>query len=229
MLETWRYCYHDYERIFLFVALNYLICATAFSTWKTMWFWGILILMYMLWGGIFRYYFKRKPYLRPQELLSSLIPSTKIMVLTVLIVTAFILLPLVPLFVPILPPDKLDKYSHFLQLSMQESDLLDSGINLLLVLLSPIILYRPFLAWISALIGRSRSLRFVWRKTVGNYWEFLLLAILIDVSMGGFYQGTLILGGNGYIALIPISVLIIYFNLVMAKIYEFFFETEQNG
>ena len=114
-------------------------------------------------------------------------------------------------------------YTAFLQSNMQtDNEVLNMLVNLVMVLFSPVIFYRPMMAWISTLLGRSGSLRFAWSKTKGNYWEFLLLAVVIDLSVTFIYKAVLLLGGNVYVALLPLSILIVYFNVVVAQIWQKF-------
>lgn len=222
--ESFGYCNQNPKMAALFVVLNYLTCAGVFYTWKSGWLWLVVAVMYVLWSGFFRYYFNRKPYLQFGPLASSLVPSTKILVLTVVVVSIFLLLPFAIIFIPNLPPKFVVHYSHFLQMSSQGgNDVLNTIANLVIVLFSPLIFYRPMLAWIATLIGRSGSLRFTWSKTKGNYWKFLLLAVIIDLSMSFVYKGVLLAGGSVYAALIPLSVLVVYYNIVLARLYEFFF------
>jgi len=218
-----EYCNKNPKVAVSFVVLNYLLCSAMVYSWKTFWLWLLAVMMYVLWGGLFRYYFERKPYFDIRIMFYSMIPSTKIVVLSVLVVSAFFLLPVLILFIPNLPEKFALNYAHFLKATMQQTDILDTILNVIIVLFSPIVLYRPMLAWIAALIGRSGSLRFAWEKTQGNYWEFLLLAIIVNLSFTLLYNGVLWFGGNIYIALIPISVLVVYFNIVIAKLYEHFF------
>lgn len=223
MRNSWSYCNHNPKAVALFAGLNYLVCAAAFFGWKTFWLWLILIAMYVLWGAFFRYYFNRKPYLLLRPLFVSLVPSTKIVVLSVLLVTAFLLLPFAILFIPKLPPQFVEMYTAFLQSNMQtDNEVLNMLVNLVMVLFSPVIFYRPMMAWISTLLGRSGSLRFAWSKTKGNYWEFLLLAVVIDLSVTFIYKAVILLGGNVYVALLPLSILIVYFNVVVAQIWQKF-------
>lgn len=223
MRGSWNYCNANPKSIALFCGLNYLVCAAMFYSWKTVWLWPVIALMYVLWGAFFRYYFDRKPYLVLKPLFVSLVPSTKIVVLSVLLVTAFLLLPFAILFIPHLPPEFVEPYTAFLQNNMQtDNEVLNTIVNVVMVLFSPLIFYRPMLAWISTLLGRSGSLRFAWNKTRGNYWEFLLLSIVIDLSLSFIYKAVLLLGGNVYIALLPLSVLIVYYNVVVAKVWEWF-------
>lgn len=222
--ESFSYCNQNPKMAALFVVLNYFTCAGVFYAWKSAWLWLVVAVMYVLWSGFFRYYFNRKPYLQLGPLVSSLVPSTKILVLTVVVVSIFLLLPFAIIFIPHLPPQFVAHYSHFLQMNSQGgSGDLNTIVNVVIVLFSPLIFYRPMLAWIATLIGRSGSLRFTWSKTKGNYWEFLLLAIVIDLSLSFVYKGILFVGGGVCAALIPISVLVVYYNIVLARLYEFFF------
>ena len=221
--EAFEYCNKTPKMVLLFVVLNYMLCSAMVYSWKTFWLWALLLVMYVLWGGLFRYYFERKPYFEYSVLFYSMIPSTKIVVLSVIVVSLIFLFPVMILFIPNLPDAFAANYAHFLKVTMQQTDILDAVVNLVVVLFSPVILYRPMLAWIAALLGRSGSLRFAWEKTQGNYWEFLLLAIIINLSVAFLYNGILWIGGNIYIALVPISVLVVYFNIVIAKLYEHFF------
>lgn len=223
LADALNFCLRFRQQVLLFSGLNYLFCAAAAYSWKSFWFWPVLVLMYMLWGGLIRWYFKRKPYLQPEALFYSMIPSTKIVVLSVLIVSAVLLLPVAVFFIPGLPAEFISGYSHFLQVTMQESDIMDTIVNLIMVLLSPVIFYRPVLAWISALIGRSGSFHQAWNRTKGNYWEFLLLAIAFDLLCALIYKGGLSIGISIYLLFLPLSFLLIYSNLVLCRIYEVFF------
>ena len=91
------------------------------------------------------------------------------------------------------------------------------------VFLSPIIAYRPFLAWISSLSGRSGSLKLAWDKTRGNYKEFLIIAIITNLSVAIVRWAVVTLGANDYVTLLFVAPVIVYFNLLSAKAYEFFF------
>lgn len=176
----------------------------------------------MFWSYFFRFYFNRRPYLEWQPIVSSMIPSTKIVVLSVLFVTILIVLPFAPLFMGF-SGEFFDRYSVFLQRYMQESDMVDLGLSLILMLASPVIIYRPFLAWISALIGRSGSLRSAWNRTRHNYWEFLLVALIFNFGFVAVQQFSSLVKAPLPVMLAVLSPIVVYFNVVMAKSYEFFF------
>ena len=153
---------------------------------------------------------------------NSLIPSTKIVVLSVVIGTVLIMLSMLPLFISN-SPEFLNKYTLFLQGDVEHRGMLFFVVNFLFILVSPMLAYRPFLAWIASLVGRSGSLRFAWKKTRGNYFEFLLVAIITNLSVAFVRWLVMYWGGNDYITLIFIAPVFIYFNVLSAKIYEFFF------
>lgn len=202
--------------------IAYLVGAAAISSWKSLFFWPILVVAYVLWGAYFRYYLGRKPIFDAVALTNSLVPSTKITVLSVLIVSVLILLPMLPLFINITPEFNL-AYARFLQGDFEQKHLLILVTDMVFLLISPWVVYRPFLAWISALAGRSGSLRFAWGRTKGNYKEFLILAFMTNFSIIWAKWLIDLLGGNDYITLILVAPLFIYFNVVSAKAYEFFF------
>lgn len=222
MNEAAEYCSTDWSHFVLFNLVAYFVGALALFCWKSLWFWPVLVLMYVLWGGFFRYYLERKPYFDLKALMFSLVPSTKIVVLSVVVGTIFVLLPLVPLFLD-LPPEFKAQYANLLQGDFEQNDVFMLVATILFLLVSPLIAYRPFLAWISALNGRSGSLRFAWERTKGNYAEFLLIGIITDLAISVVRWLILYFGGNDYITMLFLAPIVIYFNVLSVKAYEFFF------
>lgn len=206
----------------LFSGLNYITLVLGFYSWQKPIFWPLLFVIYVFWSFFFRFYFKRKPYLLLKPMISSMIPSSKILVLSVVFVTILVVLPFAPLFMG-LSGDYIDKYQMFLQNYMQETDVIDLGLNVILVLVSPVIFYRPFFAWISALIGRSGSLRSAWNKTTNNYFEFLVMGMVINFSVMIIQQTGVLFQAPVPLVLAFVAPLIVFFNIVIAKSYEFFF------
>lgn len=223
LAESWRYCRIHGQTNLLFAAVAYAVGALALFSWKSLFFWPVLVLIYVLWGSFFRYYLGRKPYFDIGALFNSLIPSTKIVLLSVVICTLLIVLPIIPLFWDI-SPEFNERYMHFLQGDLEQNEgMLVVFANLMFIVISPFIAYRPFLAWISALAGRSGSLRFAWDKTRGNYAEFLLIAVITNLSIMAARWVVWNLGGNDYVTLVFVAPVVIYFNVAAAKAYEFFF------
>lgn len=216
------YCRQNFVVLAGFTLLNYFLLVCGIYVWKTFWLLPIVFAAYVLWSYFFRYYFKRKPYLDLSPIFYSMVPSTKIVVLSVLFMSVLVVLPFVPLFLG-LSPEFNEKYAHFLQKYMQDSDWVDLGLNLIVVLFSPWLIYRPFLAWISALIGRSGKLGFAWSKSAGNYFEFLVISLAFNFGM--MFLNALVdhLGLPLFAAMFLFAPLFVFLNVVLAKIYEFFF------
>ncbi len=222
LVSSWQYCREKAKTMALFTLVAYVVGAMALFSWKSLFFWPVLILMYVLWGGFFRYYLQRRPYFDLGALFNSLIPSTKIVVLSVIVSTILVVLPLLPLFLNI-SPEFNEKYALFLQGDFEHEGVLVLVASLLFMLVSPQIAYRPFLAWVSALAGRSGSLRFAWERTKGNYGAFLLIALITNLGLMLIRWCIWQLGGDDYITLIFAAPMITYFNIISAKAYEFFF------
>lgn len=220
--DSWRYCISHGKAAFILTVIVYVVGALALFSWKHILFWPIMLVIYILWGMYFRFYFNRRPYFDYKVLFNSLVPSTKIVVLSVVIGTLLIMLPILPLFVSS-SPEFLNRYTLFLQGDVEHRGMLVLIANVLFMLMSPMLAYRPFLAWISSLIGRSGSLRFAWKKTKGNYFEFLLIALITNLSIAFVRWLVMYLGGNDYITLLFVAPVFIYFNVLSAKAYEFFF------
>ncbi len=216
------YMGNNVRPVLCFTVINFFMMLLGLYSWKTIWIWPAAAVYYVFWSYFFRWYFNRKPYLLVKPIISSMVPSSKILVLGAVFATILVVLPFAPLFMGF-SPEFNDRYMRFLQKYMQESDLVDLGLNVVLVLFSPLIFYRPFLAWISALIGRSGSLRSAWAKTGGNYWEFLLMALLFNFGVVAVQQLMEFMEVPLPFLLAALSPLVVYYNVVMAKSYEFFY------
>ncbi len=222
LISSLRYCLDDRKKSLSFTCIAYVLGILALLSWKSLLFWPVLFLIYVAWGTFFRYYFNKKPYINWHSLLNSMVPSTKIVVLAVVIGTILVVLPFVPLFLSI-SSEFNEKYLMFLQGDIEHVGMLVLIANVMFMIVSPMIAYRPFLAWISALVGRSGSLRFAWNKTKGNYVEFLLIAIISYLSVAVIRWIILLFGGSDYVTLLWGAPIVVYFNVLSAKTYEFFF------
>ena len=220
--QSYDYCRQNFKFAGVFALVNFFLLLLGFYTWSTLLFLPVAVLGYILWSVFFRFYFDKKPYFQIKPLFQSLVPSTKILVVSFLIIFVLMSLPFLPPFIG-LPPEYADAYARFLHLYMEETDVLDLALNLIFILISPLILYRPFFAWIAALLGRSGSLRMAWGKTRGNYWQFVMLVIIFNSAfllIGNVFS---ILPGGKFFEFLLRSPLFVYFNVVLAKAYEFFF------
>ena len=177
-----------------------------------------LAFYYVFWCFFFRFYFNRQPYLMFRKIFDSLVPSTKILFLTAVFGVGLSLLPLVLPF--LLPSEMIDGYTNFLREYMPE---LDWVLMLLLLLVSPLILYRPFMSWISSVIGRSGLLKTAFAKTEGNYWRFVIMAVIFNIVFVVLEGVDEMFDLPDILLMIVYAPLLVYFNVVIAKIYEFFF------
>lgn len=226
VLQAWNYVQTN-KRVFgLFVLANFLLLICGFkllgglgSIWFVFW----CVAYYWFTCFFFRFYFGRKPYFFSKKVVDSMVPSTKILFLTLALATVLAYLPFLPLFLG-LPVDVLDEYAiGFIQQYVDENKIYDIAIQLVLLFMTPLIFYRPMFAWVSSVIGRSGSLRNAWRKTKGNYWRFWLVALVCNVLalvVSGF---DLLLGNSSWIELGLGAILIMFGNVYMAKSFDFFF------
>ena len=216
------YCINNVRFCGMFGLIFYILGAGAVMSWQSWLFLPLMVLLYIAWGVFFRIYFERRPYFKWKSLFGSLLPSTKIVLLTVIVASLFVLLPLIPLFINISPEFNAN-YTRFLQGDLEQNGVFMLITNILFLLISPIIAYRPFLAWISALIGRSGSLKHAWQRTTNNYINFLGISLITDFSLTILRTIIIELGGSDYITMIFAALLLVYFNVVSALTFEFFF------
>ncbi len=176
---------------------------------------------YVFWCFFFRFYYNRRPYLLIRKIADSLIPSTKILVTLLVFATIISVLPYMPPFMG-MPLEMADSYLQFLE-DMQKMQLSDAFWTGFLTLIAPFLLYRPFMAWISAVIGRSGLIKTAMQKTRGNYWEFVLIIAMFNVTFAVLDKISFFLHLPHVVLWFLASPLIVFFNVVIAKSYDFFF------
>ena len=184
-----------------------------------------LFAYYFYWCAFFRFYYNKKPYLLTCDIFGSLIPSTKMFFLVIaMAVFLVIILPYLPLFMGFDDKYLLLFESYMMQLQKAPASTLNMIIlSSILILSFPLILCRPFLAFIASVQGLNGSLRKAWKKSVGNYWQFILLMFLINTPCLAVYEADNYLNCGGYLNLIFSSVFFVYYNVVFAKLYDFFY------
>ena len=96
-------------------------------------------------------------------------------------------------------------------------------LSIILIMILPFILCRPFLAFISSVQGLNGSLRKAWKKSVGNYWRFIIIMLILNLPCFLIMQTDKYFELNGYLNLLFNSFYLVYYNLVFAKIYDFFY------
>ena len=181
-----------------------------------------LVTYYVFWCVFIRYIQQHPPYFSLIRIFNGLIPSSKIMFINISIYLIIAVIPFIPLFMGFR-----DKYLEFFEWYMGIIDNHDSFIGtsifyIVMLLISPITITRPYLAWISSLIGKSRSIMDAYKRTKGNYWKFVICAIIMSGPFVLLYDldkaykiNTLIYAA----ACLPI-----YFNIVFLNIYKAFYK-----
>ena len=183
---------------------------------------------YIFWCFFYRYYYGLRPYFSAQVMMGSLAPSTKALFLIVALSCAIMLLPMVPLFLGF-NDVYMDIYERYLQPNagaMPENNLSSAVIITaygLMTLLAPVLICKPYLAWISSLRGQNSSFRKVGDKTKGNYWQFMIISALLLYPEAIASQLDLRYNLQGWLANTASTVIFIYTNIVFAKIYDFFY------
>ena len=215
------YCVENVKSVSAFVVVNLLFLLSSLllpGGYANPLFLIWLAVYYVFWCYFFRFYFNRKPYLMFRKICDSLVPSTKILFLTAVFALIFAAFPIVLPF--LLPVEMVDAYTNFLRKYLNE---LDWVMLLILLLISPLILYRPFMAWISSVIGRSGQLKTAFARTEGNYWRFVVMGIVFNVIFIVFEYLNRIIDVPQVLEMLVYAPLLVYFNVVIAKAYEFFF------
>ncbi len=215
------YCVENVKSVSAFVVVNLLFLLASLllpGGYANPMFLVWLAVYYVFWCYFFRFYFNRKPYLMFKKICDSLVPSTKILFLTAVFALIFAAFPIVLPF--LLPVEMVDAYTNFLRKYLNE---LDWVMLLILLLISPLILYRPFMAWISSVIGRSGQLKTAFARTEGNYWRFVAMGIVFNAIFIVFEYLNRIIEVPQILMMLVYAPLLVYFNVVIAKAYEFFF------
>ena len=210
----------------VFIAVNFLFSVAGFSIvggFKEPLFLILVLFYYAFWVYFFRFYFKLKPYFIISDTVSSFVPSVKILFIGAVFILALAFLPFVPLFLDNMSIEQKDEYLQMLQNYMQENKLVDLFLSVLFLFASPVIFYRPFMAWISSITGSGGSMRKAFAKTKGNYWRFVLLGLLLNLpfilwSQLSFYLPYM----NIWVIYLPVSIFFVYYNVVIARVYKFF-------
>lgn len=206
----------------IFAILNYIIVVVGIYTWSKPAFLLLTVIAYTFWSYFFRFYFNKKPYFQTKSLVSSLAPSTKILVIGFIVLTILIVLPFAPLFLGF-NGQYADHYLAFLKKYMQDSQAIDTMLGVITIFIAPYIFYRPFFAWIGSLIGRNGNVRFALAKTQGNYWQIVALLLILNIPFMMIDQLSNFFGFSLMLKLLLMSPLILYSNIVIAKSYEYFF------
>ena len=181
-----------------------------------------LVGYYVFWCIFIRYIPQHQPYFSLIRIFNGLIPTSKIMFINISIYVLLAITPYIPFFMGFR-----DKYLEFFEGYMAIMQSNNSLLSILLfyifiLLISPYTISRPYIAFIGAIIGRNRSIMDAYKRTQGNYVGFVKCAVFISSFIILFYGIDDMFKTNTKIVLM--SILPIYFNVVMINIYKVFYK-----
>ncbi len=219
------YCVQNWRMAALFSLVNMLFMIVGFkllNAWHDKMFLLWLVPYYMFWYFFFRFYFGRKPYMMTFKVFETLLPSTRILGLTLFFVTILIALPLV---IPFISGDEfwVERYLYHLQKYTEDSQMLNLITMLILSVASPFIFYRPMMAWIGSVVGRSSLLSTAYSRTKGNYWPFLMITFFFNLIFTCLELADGYWNAGGWLPILLGSPVVVFMNVVLAKTYEYFF------
>ena len=184
---------------------------------------------YIFWCVFFRVYYEKKPYFSVSKVCASAVPSTKMIFMTFGVILLFVLLPYIPLMMGFRNQYLIMFERYMAALQAPQMSLFNVAIfSMVFLSISPIIFCRPYLAWISALQGYSGSIKKVFKKTKGNDMAFVYLMLLLNLPCFIVYGVDTMLGCHGWFSTGFYSIYLIYFNIVFAKVYDWFYVSSAN-
>lgn len=214
-----------------FVALNFLFLGgfqfipKGFSNpWSMLW----LLLYYMYWCAFFRYRFQHKPYLTARVVFGSMVPSTKIFFITLTMAFLLVVLPYLPLLMGFTDEYLIFFEKYMLALQNVEADFLNVSVfTLILLLVSPFIICRPFFAYMASLQDMEAFMSKAFERTRGNYWRFVSLMAILNIPTMLVFEVDKILSCQGWFTVGFYALFFVYFNLVFAELDDFFYTKER--
>ena len=185
-----------------------------------------LVAYYIYWCIFVRYIQQHRPYFSLIRTLNGLIPTSKILFINILLYVLILTIPYVPLLMGFR-----DKYLECFESYMRFIESYNSIPGtvlfcLFLLLISPYTISRPYLAWISSLIGKSRSIMDAYKKTGGNYWEFVVCLGIISSICIISYGIDMVYKTETMFFTMPIFTT--YFNIVFIFIYKTFYQRRKS-
>lgn len=224
-INSTKYSLRKWHELSLFTVVHILLLIVGLkfiNGWHDKLFLLWIVPYYMFWCFFFRFYFDRKPYVMTTMIFDTLLPSTRILVLSVVITMLIISVPFLIPFIGIDSP-WVDSYVDHLQKYTEDTATINIVATIIMTIISPFIFYRPMMAWIGSLIGRSGLLSTAFARTKGNYWQFMtitvvfsLLSLLVEVLDNA-------LSMRSWLIIFLDSAIVVFLNVVIAKTYEYFF------
>ena len=185
---------------------------------------------YLFWCWFYRYYYHLKPYIFSKVIFGSLSPSTKALVIMFLVTVCIIFTPMIPLFLGFndVYLNFYEQYTAALENLSSPKDIGTSLIEicvvcLLLSLMAPALICKPYLAWISSLRGTNSSFKKAGNKIKGNYWNFVIISAMLLFPEAIFDRLDAILSLQSWLSYMVGTLIFVYTNIIFAKIYDFFY------
>lgn len=213
------------------VNMVYMLCLKAIpdgiqNPTSIVWF----VTYYIFWCFFYRYYYGLKPYFLSNAMLGSLAPSTKALFVLAALAMGIALAPMIPLFLGF-DDVYMDIYERYLQPATEMAAKGDIVLTLpetlvtysVLTLLAPVLICKPYLAWIASLRGQNASFRKVSDKIKGNYGQFVVISACLLFPEGICTQLDHYLNLQNWLDYTGSTIIFIYTNIVFAKIYDFFY------
>lgn len=189
-----------------------------------------LVAYYVFWCWFYRYYYDLRPYISGKIIFGSLSPSTKALVIMFLVMMSIVLLPMIPLFLGFndVYLNFYEQYTAAVESFSSPKDIWASladisVICLILSLLAPVLICKPYLAWISSLRGSNASFKKAGDRIKGNYGIFVILSILLLFPEAICDKLDDIFGLQNWLAYTCGTLIFVYTNIIFAKIYDFFY------
>lgn len=221
--EVRQYVRANYKILLGFSGLNVIFLALLFLGLG-----GVGSLWFLLWGvgyylfhfAFFRWYFNRRPYVLTVKFFDTLLPALKVMFMLLLGLTLLAYLPYIPLLFGGNSESLKNAVTLFIGNFMDGSNSYNIFISLILLLLAPIIAYRPLLGWVAAVIGRSGAFRNVFKHTAGYYKLFLKVITVFYLLLGCLAMIDSYFGLGQLLLYLGSAPFIVLFEIFLAKTYE---------
>jgi hypothetical protein len=189
-----------------------------------------LIAYYVFWCWFYRYYYDLRPYFSGKIIFGSLSPSTKALVIMFLATVCIIFMPMIPLFLGFndVYLNFYEQYAAAVENLSSPKDISTSLIEislicLILSLLAPILICKPYMAWISSLRGTNSSFKKAADKIKGNYATFVIISAILLFPEALADRLDVILGLQNWFSYVVGTLIFIYTNVIFAKIYDYFY------
>ncbi len=188
------------------------------------------ITYYIFWCAFYRYYYHLKPYIFSKTLLGSMAPSSKALVLMFVVLMSLAMLPMLPLFLGV-DDAYMEHYERYMSAIENLSDGVDIGVSFvdifiiygIMSLLSPALICKPYLAWISSLRGHNASFRKAGNKTRGNYTAFVIVSAMLLYPEALSLELDKVLGLQNWLHYTISTIIFVYTNIIFAKMYDLFY------